>query len=136
MSTPDRRRNQHQRRPTTISELSERALDNLYDENKPLKHYLKVAERYRKDARDYNSKGDLENAFIYFARAATLVLDKLPTHREFYTLLNATQRSNLNLVRTFHLPSIPIHSMPSCALSEFPLYYAKNIMANLFSTLG
>lgn len=119
MSTPDRRRNQHQRRPTAIGELSERALDNLYDENKPLKHYLKIAERYRKDARDYYSKGDLENAFIFFARAATLVLDKLPTHREFYTLLNATQRSNLNLVRTFRLPSIPIHSIPSSVLSEF-----------------
>ncbi|KIL63882.1 hypothetical protein M378DRAFT_33409, partial [Amanita muscaria Koide BX008] len=86
-----------QRRPQTISELSERALENLYDETKPLKHFLRVAEKYRKDARDYISKGDLENAFINFARAATLVLDKLPTHRDYYTLLTTTQRSNLNL---------------------------------------
>ena len=99
MSTPDR--NHHQRRPATISELSERALENLYDENKPFKHSLRIAEQSRKDARDYHSRGDLENAFIYFARAATLVLDKLPMHREFYTLLKPHQRSNLNLVRTF-----------------------------------
>lgn len=125
MSSSDRRRHQQQRRPTTISELSERALDNLYDENKPLKHYLKVAERYRRDARDYSSKGDLENAFIYFARAATLVLDKLPTHREYYTLLNQTQRGNLNLVRTFRLSSILAHSMPLCPFSEFILFYAN-----------
>ncbi|PFH48335.1 hypothetical protein AMATHDRAFT_115904, partial [Amanita thiersii Skay4041] len=85
-----------QRPPPTVHELAERALDNLYDENKPLKHYLRVAERYRKDAKDYYSKGDLENAFILFARAATLVLDKLPTHRDYYTLLSTTQRSNLS----------------------------------------
>ena len=99
MSSSDRRRQSAQRRPPTITELSERALDNLYDESKPLKHYLRLAERYRKDARDYYSKGDFDNAFILFARAATLVLDKLPTHREFYTLLNPIQRNNLNLVR-------------------------------------
>ena len=116
--TPERRRNRQQRRPATITELAERALDNLYEEKKPLKHYLKLAERYRKDAKDYNSRGDLENAFIYFARAATLALDKLPTHREFYALLNPTQRSNLNLVRTFCHPFL--HAI-IFVLSEFPL---------------
>jgi hypothetical protein len=117
MSSSDRRRHQQQRRPPRISELSERALDNIYDENKPLKHYLKAAERYRRDAWDYNSKGDLENAFIYFARVATLALEYLPTHREYYTLLTQTQRSNLILVRTFRLSSILVHSMPSCHFS-------------------
>ncbi|KAM6501503.1 hypothetical protein JOM56_004517 [Amanita muscaria] len=117
---PARRRHyQHQRRPQTISELSERALENLYDETKPLKHFLRVAEKYRKDARDYISKGDLENAFINFARAATLVLDKLPTHRDYYTLLTTTQRSNLNLVRSFFIPSHPPYVIVS--LSVFVL---------------
>jgi hypothetical protein len=89
------------RRPATIAELAQRALDNLWDETKELKHYLRVAERYRKDGKDYAKRGDLESAFVEFAKAATLVLEKLPTHRDYHTLLNAAQRHNLGLVSLF-----------------------------------
>ncbi|KAF9462259.1 hypothetical protein BDZ94DRAFT_1261890 [Collybia nuda] len=85
------------RRPATIAELAERALDGLWDETKELKHYLRVAERYRKDGKEHVKQGDLESAFVEFARAATLVLEKLPTHRDYHTLLNAAQRHNLGL---------------------------------------
>jgi hypothetical protein len=137
MSSSDqssRRRQHNQRRPPTIAELSERALDNLFDESKPLKHFLRIAEKYRKDAREYLSKGDLENAFIHFARAATLVLDKLPAHREYYTLLTPTQRSNLDLVRffplnhflqsTLRLSAVLLSGMPHIVGREYALMRA------------
>jgi STAM-binding protein len=103
MSTPDQssRPCHNQRRPPTVAELSERALENLHDESRPLKYFLSIADKYRKDAREYYSKGDLEDAFILFARAATLVLDRLPAHREYYTLLTRAQRRNLLLVSIF-----------------------------------
>lgn len=97
---PDPRRYSSQsKRPASIAELAERALDNLWDENKDLKHYLRVAEKYRRDGKEFVRTGDLENAFVQFARAATLVLEKLPLHRDYYTLLKPAQRQNLGLVR-------------------------------------
>lgn len=86
------------RRPPTIAELAKLAIDNLWDDRSDLKHYLRMAEKYRKDARHYASQGDLENAFVAYARAATLVLERLPHHHDYQTALNATQRHNLSLV--------------------------------------
>ncbi|TRM67137.1 hypothetical protein BD626DRAFT_365243, partial [Schizophyllum amplum] len=85
-------------RPASISELAERALDNLWDERKELKYYLRLAEKYRKDGKEFAAAGDHENAFVSFARAATLVLDKLPMHRDYKTVLNDKHRHNLGLV--------------------------------------
>jgi hypothetical protein len=99
---PDPRRYSSQsKRPASIAELAERALDNLWDENKDLKHYLRVAEKYRRDGKEFVRTGDLENGFVQFARAATLVLEKLPLHRDYYTLLKPAQRQNLGLVRVY-----------------------------------
>ena len=99
---PDPRRYSSQsKRPASIAELAERALDNLWDENKDLKHYLRVAEKYRRDGKEFVRTGDLENAFVQFARAATLVLEKLPLHRDYYTLLKPAQRQNLGLVSVY-----------------------------------
>ncbi|GLB39540.1 putative prokaryotic homologs of the JAB domain containing protein [Lyophyllum shimeji] len=84
-------------KPATIAQLAEAALDNLWDETRELKHYLRTAEKYRKQARQHVVEGDLENAFVMFAKAATLVLEKIPTHRDFTTLLNPAQRNNLTL---------------------------------------
>lgn len=71
----------------------------LWDDNKDLKYYLRIAEKYRRDGSAFHEKGDYENAFVEFARAATLVLEKLPTHRDYHNLLNTAQRHNLGLVR-------------------------------------
>ena len=87
------------RRPASIGELAERALDNLWDDRKELKFYLRQAEQYRKDGKTFAAHGDHENAFVSFARAATLVLDKLPTHRDYRTMLSDKHRHNLGLVR-------------------------------------
>ena len=110
MSQPtDRRRYSSQlKRPASIAELTERALDNLWDENKDLKHYLRVAEKCRHDGKEFVRTGDLENAFIQFTRATTLVLEKLPQHRDYYSLLKPPQRQNLRLVRDYQLSGLGV----------------------------
>jgi len=87
------------RRPATIPELAERALDNLWDDKANLKHYLRIAEKYRRDGKELAKQGDIESAFVLLAKAATLVLEKLPTHRDYQVLLTAEQQNNLALVR-------------------------------------
>jgi STAM-binding protein len=64
----------------------------------PLKHWLRTAERARKDGNSYVDAKNWEAAFIELARAATIVLEKLPTHSEYHTMLTADQRANLGLV--------------------------------------
>lgn len=86
------------KKPATIATLAERALENIWDENKELKYFLRIAERSRKEGKEFYKRGDLENAFVSFARAATLVLEKLPTHRDYKRLLSESQRENLMLV--------------------------------------
>ncbi|KAF9225041.1 hypothetical protein BS17DRAFT_779500 [Gyrodon lividus] len=85
------------RRPYSIAELADRALDNLWDPSKGLKQWLKAADGFRKAGRTYHETSELEAAFVEFAKAATIILEKLPTHKEYYTLLTATQRHNLGL---------------------------------------
>ena len=88
------------RRPATIAELAEAARIDLWDPAKGLKHWLRTAERARKAGRSFHDQGNWEPAFVEYARAATLVLDKLPTHREYQSLLTADQRHNLSMVST------------------------------------
>lgn len=85
-------------RPKSIAELAVIAQHNLWDPNKPLKHWLRTAEKARKVGQSYVDARNYEAAFIEFARAATVVLEKLPTHQEYHVLLNADQRANLGMV--------------------------------------
>lgn len=85
-------------RPATIQELAELARDDPWDDRTNLKHFLRTAEKYRKEGKELARQGDVEAAFVYLAKAATLVLDKLPTHREYHNLLNSDQQRNLSLV--------------------------------------
>lgn len=85
-------------RPSSIPELANRAFTNLWDPSKDFKHWLRAAERCRNTGKDYIIMGDLENAFVEYARAATLILDKMPTHSEYMTRLNPQQRESLTLV--------------------------------------
>lgn len=86
------------RRPYCIAELADRATHNLWDPSKGLKQWLKAADSFRKAGRAYHEAGDLEAAFVEFAKAATIILEKLPSHKEYFTLLTSTQRHNLGLV--------------------------------------
>ena len=88
------------RRPATISELAERA-NRPWDESKGFKYHLKLAEKYRREGKEHARVGDMENAFVELAKAATLVLERLPEHPDYHTKLNPTQRHNLGLVCHF-----------------------------------
>jgi hypothetical protein len=85
-------------RPATIAELADRARDDQWDPSKGIKHWLKVGETHRRAGKRYVENNDLENAFVEYAKAATLVLEKLPAHREYHATLNADQQHNLGLV--------------------------------------
>ncbi|KAF8960631.1 hypothetical protein BDZ97DRAFT_1832849 [Flammula alnicola] len=85
------------KRPSSIAELADRAMEDLWDDSKDFKHYLRVAEKYRKDGKECTRRGVLEGAFVELARAATLVLEKLSMHRDYNFKLNANQRQNLAL---------------------------------------
>ena len=85
-------------RPATIAELADRARDDHWDSSKGVKHWLKVGENHRRAGKAYVEANDLESAFVEYAKAATLVLEKLPSHREYSITLNAEQRHNLGLV--------------------------------------
>lgn len=87
-------------RPRTIAELAEAAKLGTDDDSLPLKQYLRNAENARKYGRRLYEEDDLENAFIQLARAATIVLEKLPAHKDYRALLNSTQRHNMGLVST------------------------------------
>ena len=106
------------RRPASIGELAERALDNLWDDRKELKFYLRQAEQYRKDGKTFAAHGDHENAFVSFARAATLVLDKLPTHRDYRTMLSDKHRHNLGLVRRSSGPCAGLLCEPGLLIGD------------------
>lgn len=93
------------RRPFSIAELADRATHNLWDPSKGLKQWLKAADGFRKAGRARHEAGDLEAAFVEFAKAATIILEKLPSHKEYFTLLTSTQRHNLGLVSPQHIPS-------------------------------
>ena len=90
-------------RPATIAELADKSREDLWDPNKHLKHWLRTAELARKSGKQYAENGDYERSFIQLARAATIILEWMPTHQDYQTLLNATQRSNLVLVSSVFL---------------------------------
>ncbi|KAI0767299.1 hypothetical protein C8Q74DRAFT_947422 [Fomes fomentarius] len=85
-------------RPATIAELAAQAQENLWDPSKGLKHWLRTAEKARRNAETLVQNKEYEGAFVEYAKAATIVLEKLPTHREYQMLLNADQRHNLGMV--------------------------------------
>ena len=87
------------RRPASIGELAERATQLEWDNSRDLKYCLRLAEHARNQAKAYQSAGDLESAFILYARAATIALEKLPAHPQYRSVLKDTQRDNLGLVR-------------------------------------
>ncbi|KAG6844161.1 hypothetical protein H0H87_009369, partial [Tephrocybe sp. NHM501043] len=116
----DRERMMPPPRPPTITTLATIALSDLWDPSKELKYYLRIAERLRKDAnvlyasanstpnsspidreherqREWEREEKLEQAFVKYARAATLVMERLPEHRDYEKVLTKDQRSNLTL---------------------------------------
>ncbi|KAJ3770207.1 hypothetical protein FB446DRAFT_745078 [Lentinula raphanica] len=93
--------NQHsqrpQRRPALISELAVRAQQTNWNENGTFKDFLRLAEKYRREGKEAFDRDELEEAFVAFARSASIVLEKLPAHRDYHTSLTNAQRNNLSL---------------------------------------
>jgi USP8 dimerisation domain len=106
-------------RPHSIAELAERAKQSLGDESRPFKAWLRVAETARRDAKSIYEQGDFESAFVEYAKAATIVLEKIPNHPDYRVLLSSTQRHNMGLVRYlyslgFGLVHIPYQCIDEC----------------------
>ncbi|KAJ7082156.1 hypothetical protein C8R44DRAFT_720545 [Mycena epipterygia] len=86
-------------RPATISELAAAAqADADAGGTRELKHYLRRADTHRRTGQALDAGTDLERAFIEFARAATLILETIPGHRDYATTLKGEQRANLTAV--------------------------------------
>ena len=90
-------------RPYSIGELAERAKQILGEDPKPFKAWLRIAENARRDAKGFQELGDLESAFVEYAKAATIVLEKIPAHPDYRVLLTTTQRHNMGLVSYLYL---------------------------------
>jgi ubiquitin carboxyl-terminal hydrolase-like protein len=90
-------------RPHSIAELAERAKLFLGEDPKPFKAWLRIAENARRDAKSFYEQGDLELAFVEYAKAATIVLEKIPAHPDYRVLLSTTQRHNMGLVSYLYL---------------------------------
>ncbi|KAJ6521074.1 hypothetical protein DFH09DRAFT_939324 [Mycena vulgaris] len=76
-------------RPATISELAAVAQsgpDAPASNNLDLKHYLRRADR---------CWTDMERAFVEYATAATLIVEKIPGRRDYGSGLTAKQKANL-----------------------------------------
>jgi STAM-binding protein len=85
-------------RPCSIPELEDRALKGLWDPSKGMKHWLKAGDGFLVTGKAHHEAGKLEAAFTEFTKAATIILERLPTHKEYYILLTPTHRHNLGLV--------------------------------------
>ncbi|KAG8798831.1 hypothetical protein FRC17_007308, partial [Serendipita sp. 399] len=81
-------------RPHSISELAHFAKDDSPPTSRGIKDWLRVADALRKQGQQASAEGDIQAAFLYFARSATYILEKIPRHPN-YEDLNPVQKSNL-----------------------------------------
>ena len=103
-------------RPYSVTELAERAkqsLDSSIGPIKPFNVWLRIAENAYRDAKSLHELGDLELAFVEYAKAATILLQKIPSHPDYWVLLGRTQRHNMGVVS--YLCSLCLHYCTSLA---------------------
>ena len=89
-----------------ISELAELAARSLGDVFRPLKIWLEIVENVVQDAKRFHEQGHLESAFVEYTKATMIAIGKIPSHPDYWVLLNATQRHNISLV-SYILPIVP-----------------------------
>ncbi|QRV99112.1 STAM-binding protein [Ceratobasidium sp. AG-Ba] len=77
------------RRPFSIQELAARSRPTGYDASKSLKDLLRIATAERNAGDQAKDAGDVESAFIHYAKASTLMLEDLPTHPKFAELTSS-----------------------------------------------
>ncbi|CAE6535940.1 unnamed protein product [Rhizoctonia solani] len=81
------------RRPFSIAELAARSRPTGYDPSKSLKDLLRIATADRKAGDNARANGDIEAAFIHYAKASTLMLEELPGHPKFIELTPAQKEA-------------------------------------------
>ena len=122
-SPPSHAQLQGPSRPLPYSEFVERtehhweSLENV--SSKPLKGWLRLAESIRGDAKNFYKQGDLESAFVEYAKAATIVLKKVPAHPDYRVLLSTKQRHNMGLVSYLHPIAHVCRSVGPSSLDDF-----------------
>ena len=84
-------------RPHSISELAQFAKDATQPVQKSVKDWLRLADALRKQGQQASTEGDIQAGFVFLARSATYILEKIPKHPN-YEELNETQMSNLKSV--------------------------------------
>lgn len=113
-----------EKRPTTVKPADSNH-DQLQDKARDLKSYLREAEKLRALATQCSIEGDLKNAYILLGNAASMALEKIPTHRDFAALLNPRQRDAVNLVSIFSIPP-PFASLHYTAWPEYTGRHERN----------
>ncbi|CAE6461682.1 unnamed protein product [Rhizoctonia solani] len=93
------------RRPFSIAELAARSRPTGYDPSKSLKELLRIATADRKAGDAAKAEGDVESAFIYYAKASTLMVEELPGHPK-YAELTATQKDAVQVQGQIILDSL------------------------------
>ena len=85
-------------RPRSFEEIEELSKPTAYDPERSFKDQLRAIDTLRDQSIYHRKKGDLENAFIFMARAAGVVVEKLPFHSQ-YDILSDQQKIDLAAVR-------------------------------------
>ncbi|KAJ7723033.1 hypothetical protein B0H14DRAFT_3520151 [Mycena olivaceomarginata] len=91
-------------RPARISELIA-AAETAAPPGRDLKHYIRVAESHRRTGVAYMGRASSNansafHTFIEYACAATLIVETIPTHRDYQAGLSAEPETNLKARRT------------------------------------
>lgn len=88
-------------RPLHYSDFIERTehqWQSLKDDSRPLKSWLRLVESICRDAAEFDYQVDLESAFVEYAKAATILLEKIPEHPDYWVLLSTKHRHDMGMV--------------------------------------
>ncbi|KAG8712368.1 hypothetical protein FRC11_000320 [Ceratobasidium sp. 423] len=77
------------RRPFSIAELAARSRPTGYDVSMSLRDLLRMATAERKAGDTAKADGDIESAFIHYAKASTMMVEELPGHPKYSDLTPA-----------------------------------------------
>ena len=98
---------QPESRPHSTGELAEIARRSLGADPRPFNTWLRIVENARRDAKTFAEQGNIESAFMEYAKAVTIVLEKIPYYPEYRALHNSMQRNDMGLV-SYNCPIVPI----------------------------
>lgn len=84
--------------PLEFERLVALAKPVAYDPERSLKDQLRAVEALQRQSKEAEELLDLENAYVYLGRAATVALDYLPLHSQ-YDMMTQKQQSELSKVR-------------------------------------